>query len=83
MAPLAGWHLESASLAAAFGTLPFVVKGGVKTALAWPFVYHLLNGVKHLVNDLAVGYKKPQIRAGAYGVWIASMVGALGLVAFF
>lgn len=80
VAPLAGWHLESASVAAAFAGLPLLVKGGVKVTLAWPFVYHAFNGVKHLVHDsTAKGFKKAIIKRNEYLVWGSSTVVALAL----
>lgn len=80
VAPLAGWHLESASVAAAFAGLPLLVKGGAKVALAWPFVFHLINGVKHLVHDsTAKGFRKVIIKRNEYAIWGASTVVALGL----
>lgn len=75
VAPLAGWHLESASVAAAFAGLPLLVKGGVKMGLAWPFVYHAFNGVKHLVQDsTAKGFRKAAIKRTEYIVWGSATV---------
>lgn len=51
VAPLMGWHLESASIAAAFGSLPFAAKFATKLGLALPFTYHSMNGVRHLIWD--------------------------------
>ncbi|KAI1340748.1 hypothetical protein F5Y15DRAFT_377819 [Xylariaceae sp. FL0016] len=79
VAPLAGWHLESASLAAAAAGLPLAVKGGLKFLLAWPFMYHAVNGTRHLVWDFAVGFNKKVIKQGSWVVWSASLVSALGL----
>lgn len=80
VAPLAGWHLESASVAAAFAAWPLVAKGAVKVGLAWPFVYHALNGVKHLVHDsTAKGFRKAMIKRNEYLVWGSSTVVALAL----
>ncbi|TRX89931.1 hypothetical protein FHL15_009203 [Xylaria flabelliformis] len=81
-APLTGWHLETASLAAAAGGLPLAVKGGLKFLLAWPFTFHLFNGTRHLVWDLAKGFNKPTIHAGNWGIWGASLVSALGITYF-
>jgi succinate dehydrogenase (ubiquinone) cytochrome b560 subunit len=78
-APLIGWHLESASLAAAFGSLPFLVKGTTKFVFAWPFVYHCINGVRHLVYDLGIGFAKNSFKVQGWGVWGASLVGGLAL----
>ncbi|KAI0903136.1 succinate dehydrogenase cytochrome b subunit [Ustulina deusta] len=81
-APLTGWHLESASVAAAAAALPVVAKGGLKLLVAWPFTYHLLNGTRHLVWDLAKGYARPVIHAGNLAVWSGSLVSALGIAYF-
>ncbi|KAI8947898.1 succinate dehydrogenase cytochrome b subunit [Xylaria longipes] len=81
-APLTGWHLESTSLVAAAAGLPPAVMGGLKFLVTWPFMYHLLNGTRHLVWDLAKGFKKPVIHAGNLGVVGASLVSALGLAYF-
>jgi succinate dehydrogenase (ubiquinone) cytochrome b560 subunit len=81
-APLAGWHLESASLVAVAAGLPLAVKGGLKFFVAWPFLFHLFNGSRHLVWDLGKGYQKPVIQAGNLGVLGASLVSALGLIYF-
>ncbi|GAW19316.1 hypothetical protein ANO14919_088020 [Xylariales sp. No.14919] len=81
-APLTGWHLESASLAAAAASLPVAAKAGLKLLVTWPFVFHLFNGTRHLVWDLAKGYNKPVIHAGNIAVWSGSLVSALGIVYF-
>ncbi|KAL7275787.1 hypothetical protein RUND412_001266 [Rhizina undulata] len=49
--PMLGWHLESATIAAAFGALPLAAKVGIKGLVALPFTYHSLNGVRHLLWD--------------------------------
>lgn len=38
-------------MATAFGGLSPMVKGGLKFAMAWPFAFHCVNGVGHLVWD--------------------------------
>jgi succinate dehydrogenase (ubiquinone) cytochrome b560 subunit len=81
-APLLGWHLESASLAAAFGALPFAVKGGLKFLAAWPFVFHAFNGVRHLLFDVGVGFTRQTIVKTGWYVWGASFVGGLYLAMF-
>lgn len=81
-APLLGWHLESASLAAAFGALPLAVKGAAKFVLAWPFVFHAINGVRHLTYDFAVGFQRRTIVQGGWYIWGASIVGGLYLAFF-
>ncbi|KAK3359607.1 hypothetical protein B0T25DRAFT_533382 [Lasiosphaeria hispida] len=82
IAPLVGWHLESASIAAAVGALPFALKGGLKFLLAWPFAFHCLNGTRHLVYDLGVGFQRRTIAKGGWYVWGASIVGGVYLAFF-
>lgn len=83
VAPLAGWHLESASVAAAFAAWPLAAKVTVKMGLAWPFMFHFLNGIKHLYHDMtAKGFRKVQVKKLEMLVWGATTVSALGLVAF-
>ncbi|KAL2146543.1 hypothetical protein VTI28DRAFT_3433 [Corynascus sepedonium] len=81
-APLLGWHLESASLAASFGALPLAVKGGLKFLAAWPFTFHFFNGIRHLLFDMAVGFKRQTIVKTGWYIWGASFVGGLYLAFF-
>jgi len=53
VAPLAGFHLESATIATSFAALPVVVKVLVKGSLALPFTFHTFNGLRHLTWDTA------------------------------
>ena len=48
-------------MAAAFGSLPVAAKFGIKTAIAAPFAFHSINGVRHLVWD--TGYRILTVRA--------------------
>jgi succinate dehydrogenase (ubiquinone) cytochrome b560 subunit len=82
VAPLTGWHLESASLATAFAGLPVALKGGVKFFLAWPFVFHLFNGVRHLLWDVGFGFSRKDIKQQGWIFWTTSLLGALGLTFF-
>lgn len=43
---------DSSTLVGLFASLPFVVKLGAKAAMAYPFAFHVTNGVRHLVWDL-------------------------------
>ncbi|EOO00945.1 putative succinate dehydrogenase cytochrome b subunit protein [Phaeoacremonium minimum UCRPA7] len=78
-APLLGWHLESASIAAAVGALPFAIKGGLKFLIAWPFVFHLFNGIRHLVMDVGIGFTKKTLKTQGWAIWGASLLGGLYL----
>lgn len=81
-APLFGWHIESASMAAAFGSLPLAVKGSLKFLMAWPFAFHGINSMRHLTWDTAKGFSKKSVHSGGYAILGASVVSALGLVLF-
>ncbi|RHZ44634.1 succinate dehydrogenase cytochrome b560 subunit [Aspergillus thermomutatus] len=78
-APLFGWHLESASIAAAFGALPIAAKVLIKGTAAFPFVYHCLNGVRHLVWDLGRGISNQQVIKSGWAVVGLTVVSALTL----
>jgi succinate dehydrogenase (ubiquinone) cytochrome b560 subunit len=52
VSPLFGWHLDSATLVAAFGGLPVALKLAAKFAVALPFTFHSFNGLRHLSWDL-------------------------------
>ena len=53
--PLLGWHLDVASIAAAFGSLPVAAKVGIKGLIAFPFAFHSINGLRHLTWDTGRG----------------------------
>ncbi|KAA8646991.1 hypothetical protein EYZ11_000091 [Aspergillus tanneri] len=78
-APLLGWHLESASLVAAFATLPLAAKAVIKGTVAFPFVYHCLNGLRHLTWDLGRGITNQQVMRTGWTVVGLSVVSALYL----
>ncbi|KAI9744213.1 MAG: hypothetical protein M1818_002365 [Claussenomyces sp. TS43310] len=79
VAPLFGWHLESASLAAAFGAWPVAAKVATKFALAFPFTYHSLNGVRHLVWDTASQFSNKQVIRSGWTVVGLSVTSAIYL----
>lgn len=43
---------DATTLVSTFAALPLVVKVGAKAAMAFPFVFHSLNGIRHLVWDM-------------------------------
>ena len=51
-------------------------------AVAWPFAFHALNGVRHLVFDLGYGFANRTVIKGEYYIWGASVVTA-SYLAFF
>lgn len=80
VAPLTGWHLESATLASAAAALGPVGLTLFKTAVAWPFFFHFANGTRHLIWDLALGFKKATVQKTSYAVLGTSVVATLAAV---
>ncbi|KAF2140190.1 uncharacterized protein K452DRAFT_288956 [Aplosporella prunicola CBS 121167] len=81
-APLTGWHLESQSLAAAFGALPIAAKIGFKTVFALPFTFHSFNGIRHLVWDMGKTLTNRAVMQTGWFVVGLSLVSALGLALY-
>ncbi|KAK2756462.1 hypothetical protein FQN54_005355 [Arachnomyces sp. PD_36] len=79
VAPLFGWHLESASLAAAFGSLPLAAKFALKLGVAFPFTFHCFNGVRHMVWDFGKQLSNKQVIRTGWTVIGLSVTSALAL----
>ncbi|RUS20249.1 hypothetical protein BC938DRAFT_475591 [Jimgerdemannia flammicorona] len=77
--PAFGLHLDSASLVSAIATLPVSAKIGAKTLVAFPFVYHSLNGVRHLIWDMGMALTLKGVYATGYMVLGGTVVGSLYL----
>ena len=71
--------VSSASLTASFGALPAVVKAGVKFVVALPFVFHTVNGVRHLVFDTGRGMGMVMVKRSGWAVVAVTVLGAAGL----
>lgn len=68
VAPLFGWHLESATLAAGFAAWPALLQIATKFVVAMPFTFHSINGIRHLIWDTGKQFaNKSVIRSG----WVA------------
>ncbi|GFF68310.1 hypothetical protein CNMCM6936_001271 [Aspergillus lentulus] len=83
VAPWLGLDLSSAALVAAFGSLPVVAKVLIKLAVAWPFTFHLFNGIRYVVSS--TGYtlnSRSQFIKIAWAVVGSSALAAVGLVAY-
>lgn len=77
VAPLFGWHLESATMAAAFGAWPVALKVATKMAVAFPFTYHSFNGLRHFAWDLGKDMSNKQVQRTGWavvGISVASSV---------
>lgn len=68
-------------MAAAFGSLPGVVKGALKGVVALPFTFHSFNGLRHLAWDMGWGFAKGTVIRSGWVVIGVSVVSALGLAA--
>lgn len=80
--PVLGWHLDSASMAAAFGSLPVAVKVATKFAVAMPFTFHSFNGIRHLAWDLGKTLQNKTVTTTAYVLIGVSTASALWLALF-
>lgn len=76
MAPVFGWHIDSANLAAAFGSLPVGVKVTAKFAMAFPFTFHAVNGVGHLIWDTGRRFSRKAIVTQGWTVVGISLLSA-------
>jgi succinate dehydrogenase (ubiquinone) cytochrome b560 subunit len=83
IAPLLGWHLESASIAAAFATWPVAAKVATKFAVAWPFTFHGFNGLRHLVWDIGKSFTNKVVIRTGWTVVGLSAASALALATMF
>lgn len=80
--PTLGLHLDSASIVAAFGSLPVMTKAAVKFSMTMPFIWHAFNGVKHLVWDTGRLLGKTQSGRASWVVLICSGTVSLGLAIY-
>lgn len=81
VAPLLGWHLESASLAAAFAAWPLAAKVALKMTVALPFTFHSFNGVRHLIWDVGYEFTNQQVIRTGWTV-VGLSVASAALLAF-
>ena len=80
--PLVGFTFSGASMAAAFAAWPVALKVAAKAAVAWPFVFHGFNSLRHLAWDTGrTMTNKTVIRTGWAAV-VASLVSTVYLVGF-
>ncbi|EEQ89193.1 hypothetical protein RJZ56_000693 [Blastomyces dermatitidis] len=79
VSPLLGWHLESASLVAAFGALPLAAKVGLKFTAALPFTFHSFNGCRHLIWDMGKQFSNKQVIVTGWTVVGLTVTSALAL----
>ncbi|ORZ01560.1 hypothetical protein BCR43DRAFT_561770 [Syncephalastrum racemosum] len=78
-APAAGLTVDTASMISATAAAPVAAKVLAKTTLAFPFVYHSLNGVRHLVWDATKYVNIKGVYQTGYVVLGGTLVGSLYL----
>ncbi|KAL4958086.1 hypothetical protein BDW69DRAFT_154963 [Aspergillus filifer] len=77
LSPVTGWDVTSDSVLRKFGEQNEIVKTGLKTLVAWPFLFHCLNGVRHLVWDTGVGLNNRAVTRSGWGVVGVSVSGGV------
>ncbi|KAG1441271.1 hypothetical protein G6F56_011559 [Rhizopus delemar] len=78
-APAVGVTVDAASIISAAASAPVAAKVIAKTTVAAPFVFHSLNGIRHLVWDMGKCLDIKSVYTTGYGVMAASAVGSLYL----
>lgn len=78
-APLFGWQLSSAALAAGFAKWPVILKFLAKLTVAFPFTFHSFNGLRHLMWDMGLTITNKQVIQTGWTVVALSVATALGL----
>ncbi|KAG2194625.1 hypothetical protein INT46_000087 [Mucor plumbeus] len=78
-APAVGVTIDTASIISAAAAAPFAVKFAAKATVAAPFVFHCLNGVRHLVWDATKLVDIKSVYKTGYAVIGATAVGTLYL----
>lgn len=63
---------DSASIVSAFAALPVAVKFLAKGVMAFPFVFHSANGVRHLIWDMGKGLTISGVYKTGYAVLAAT-----------
>ncbi|SAL95894.1 hypothetical protein [Absidia glauca] len=78
-APALGLTVDTASIVSAVAAAPVAAKVIAKTTLAFPFVFHCLNGVRHLVWDATKMVNIKDVYKTGYAVLGGTVVGTLYL----
>ncbi|KAI9258821.1 hypothetical protein BDA99DRAFT_514276 [Phascolomyces articulosus] len=78
-APALGVQFDTAAIISAIGAAPVAAKVAAKTTIAAPFVFHCLNGVRHLVWDATKFIDIKDVYKTGYAVLGGTLVGTLYL----
>ncbi|KAF9159237.1 cytochrome b subunit of succinate dehydrogenase, Sdh3p [Actinomortierella ambigua] len=75
----AGIPLDSATIVSTVAMVPVAVKIPVKLLIAYPFTFHVFNGMRHLLWDTTNGLSMKGVYQTGYAVLGLSAVSSLGL----
>ncbi|CAO3590653.1 unnamed protein product [Absidia cylindrospora] len=78
-APSLGVTIDTASMVSAVAAAPVAAKVLAKTTVAAPFVYHCLNGIRHLAWDVTKCVNIKDVYKTGYAVIGGTVVGTLYL----
>ncbi|EXJ61941.1 succinate dehydrogenase (ubiquinone) cytochrome b560 subunit [Cladophialophora yegresii CBS 114405] len=82
IAPLVGWHLDSTSVVEWFACLPHATKLAIKAVFAFPFCFHIVHGLRHLVWDTGMMLTNRQVAVSGWLGLGVSVLATVGLVAY-
>jgi succinate dehydrogenase (ubiquinone) cytochrome b560 subunit len=78
-APYIGWDLSSATVGVALAGWPMAAKVLLKVTVAFPFVFHSFNGLRHLYMDIGGGFASRRFIHTGWAVFGLSALGTLYL----
>jgi len=81
-APVFGWSMTSAAMAAGFAKWPLIAQIGAKMLAAFPFTFHSFNGLRHLMWDTGSQLTNQQVINTGWTVVGLTAVSTLGLALF-
>jgi len=80
VSPLFGWHLDTVSMVKWFGSFSVGSRIAMKCVFAFPFVFHVLHGLRHLIWDTGAMLTNKQVQITGWATVVASVLGTIGLV---
>ncbi|KAF9579262.1 cytochrome b subunit of succinate dehydrogenase, Sdh3p [Lunasporangiospora selenospora] len=79
VAPMVGLGFDAAAITSVIATVPVAAKIGAKFIIAYPFTFHVFNGVRHLVWDTTRALSLKGVYQTGYTVLGLSAVSAAAL----
>lgn len=80
LAPIFGWHIDTTTLVDWFGSLSWGSRTAIKGVFAYPFVFHFLHGIRHLIWDTGAMLSNKQVWAAGWATMGATALLGTGLV---